>query len=79
MPGCIIVAISKFANIVRGHVGLQPGVPDAVRQEHSRPPGLPEEKSLARGLLLPEMPHGHICLIGCHFGDEVPLEGKCSF
>lgn len=78
VPGWIMAAISKFANMLRGHVGLQPGETDAFRKEPSRLPGLPEEKSLAPGLFLPEMPHGHISLSGCHFGKEVPLEGKCS-
>lgn len=79
MPGWITVAISKFAYMVRGHVGLHPGDTDAFRKEHSRLPGLPEEKSLALGLFLPEMPHGHVCVSVCHFGRVVPLEGKCSF
>lgn len=64
----------EFANMVKEHVGLQPGETDAFRKEHSRLPGLPEEKSLALGLVLPEMPHGHICLYviwakECHLND----------
>lgn len=43
-------AVSKFANMLRGRVGLQPGDTDAFRKQHSRPPRLPEEQSLALGL-----------------------------
>lgn len=45
-----MVAIYKFANMARGREGLRPGDTDAFRKEHSRLPGLPEEKSLALGL-----------------------------
>lgn len=74
MPGRITVAISKFANMVKGHVGLQPGDTDAFRKEHSRLPGLPEEKSLAPRRFFCQ--RSHMAVSVCHFGKGVALEGK---